>query len=42
MKAERPVAMGGVALEEQGFAVSVAMEQWDCDQPAFVMEAANR
>jgi len=27
MKVEHPVAMGGVALEALGFAVSVAMEQ---------------
>jgi len=38
MKAKSPVAMGGVALEGKGFAVSVSMEQWGPKYSAFVME----
>ena len=38
MKAERPVAVGVVALEAQGFVVSFAMEQWGPEHRAFVVE----
>jgi hypothetical protein len=38
MKAERPIAMRGAASEAEGFAVSVAMEQWGPQHRAVVVE----